>query len=327
MKPGNMIILQDSASTDSKCGGDPYARDISELFQSGVILVNKPRGPTSHQLASWARNLLGIKKLGHGGTLDPFATGVLTLLCGRSTRLTDIVLSGEKRYVGVMRFSDSVNEEKVSNALSSLVGRSYNVPPKESAVKVRVRSRIFNSIELLDFDSESRIIAVEIDCEAGTYIRTLARDLGLMVGSNCELIELHRTKAGTFDSSMACTMQQLTDALHVFREHGDEQGLRRLICPIERLLTHLPKIVVKDGAAAALSHGATLARPGIVKVSADTKAGTTVLIETLKGEAVSIAELIVDSEALMEIESGEVAIPKSVLMSPGTYPQTWVKST
>ena len=100
-----MIILQESTSTDSKSGGNPYSRDISELFQSGVILVNKPRGPTSHQLASWARNLLGIKKLGHGGTLDPFATGVLTLLCGRATRLTDIVLAGEKRYVGVMRFS------------------------------------------------------------------------------------------------------------------------------------------------------------------------------------------------------------------------------
>ena len=322
-----MIILQESTSTDSKSGGDPYERDITELFQSGVILVNKPRGPTSHQLASWARNLLGIKKLGHGGTLDPFATGVLTLLCGRATRLTDIVLSGEKRYVGVMRFSKDVDVEKVTSSLSSLVGRSYNVPPKESAVKVRVRSRIFNSIELLDFDPKSRIFVIEIDCEAGTYIRTLARDLGLMVGSNCQLIELHRTKAGTFDSSMACSMQQLTDALHVYREHGDERGLRRLICPIERLLTHLPRIVVKDGAAAALSHGATLARPGAVKVSAGAKAGSTVLIETLKGEAVSIAELTVDSEAFLEIDSGEIAIPMSVLMSPGTYPQTWSKST
>ena len=323
---GDMIILQDSTNTDSKSGGNPYSRDISELFQSGVILVNKPRGPTSHQLASWARNLLGIKKLGHGGTLDPFATGVLTLLCGRATRLTDIVLAGGKKYVGVMRFSKQVDEDKVITSLSSLVGRSYNVPPKESAVKVRVRSRIFNSIQLLDFDLESRIIVVEIDCEAGTYIRTMSRDLGLMVGSNCELIELHRTKSGTFDSSMACTMQQLTDALHVYREHGDERGLRRIICPIERLLTHLPRVVIKDGAAAALSHGATLARPGIVKASAGTKAGSIVLIETLKGEAVSIAELTVDSDALPEIDSGEIAITKSVLMSPGTYPQTWTKS-
>ena len=107
----DMIILQESTITDSKSGGDPYSREISELLESGVILVNKPRGPTSHQLASWARNLLGIKKLGHGGTLDPFATGALALLCGRATRLTDIVLSGDKTYVGVMRFAKGVDKK------------------------------------------------------------------------------------------------------------------------------------------------------------------------------------------------------------------------
>ena len=134
-----LITLQESVTTDSKSGTYPSSRDIEDLLSSGAILVNKPRGPTSHQLAAWARNLLGIKKLGHGGTLDPFATGVLTLLCGRATRLTDIVLSGDKRYVGVMRFSEEVDEKAVREVLSSMVGRSYNVPPKESAVKVRVR--------------------------------------------------------------------------------------------------------------------------------------------------------------------------------------------
>tara|TARA_B100001175_G_scaffold306834_1_gene305380 strand:+ start:1697 stop:2665 length:969 start_codon:yes stop_codon:yes gene_type:complete len=320
-----MIILQESTITDSKSGGDPYSREISELLESGVILVNKPRGPTSHQLASWARNLLGIKKLGHGGTLDPFATGALALLCGRATRLTDIVLSGDKTYVGVMRFAKGVDEQETRDALSSLVGRSYNVPPKESAVKVRVRSRIFKSIDLLDIDQSSRIIAIKVHCEAGTYIRTLARDLGLMLGSKCDLIELHRTQTGTFDASMACTMQQLTDALHIFREHGDERALRRLICPIERLLVHLPKLIVKDGAAAAVSHGASLARPGVVRATPEAKVGSLVVIETLKGEAVSVAELTVETEALLEISSGEVAVPKAVLMSPGTYPQTWTK--
>ena len=88
-----LITLQESVTTDSKSGTYPSSRDIEDLLSSGAILVNKPRGPTSHQLAAWARNLLGIKKLGHGGTLDPFATGVLTLLCGRATRLTDSVLS------------------------------------------------------------------------------------------------------------------------------------------------------------------------------------------------------------------------------------------
>tara|TARA_Y100001970_G_scaffold291665_1_gene429734 strand:+ start:7484 stop:8461 length:978 start_codon:yes stop_codon:yes gene_type:complete len=319
----NLFVLDEKAVTDSKSGTDPYSRDIGELLESGIILVNKPRGPTSHQLAAWTRELLGIKRLGHGGTLDPFATGLLTLLCGKATRLTDIVLSGDKTYVGVIRFPRKVDREILDQVLSSLVGKSYNVPPKESAVKVRVRSREFHSIKSLDADPESRVFVIEVSCEAGSYIRTLARDIGLLVGTPCELIELHRTKSGTFDSAMACTMQQLTDAVHVWREHGDDRAIRKLISPIERVLVSLPIVVVKDGAAAAVSHGASLARPGIAKFSEGTKAGSTVLIQSIKGEAVAIAELKVDSEVLPDMESGEVAVPKSVLMAPGTYPQTW----
>jgi len=320
--PG-LVVLDEKAVTDSKRGVDPYSRDIEELLESGIILVNKPRGPTSHQLAAWTRELLGIKRLGHGGTLDPFATGLLTLLCGKATRLTDIVLSGDKTYVGVIRFSKKIDRENLDLVLSSLVGKAYNVPPRESAVKVRVRSRQFNSINCLDEDSESRVFAIEVSCEAGSYIRTLARDIGLLVGAQCELIELHRTKSGTFDSAMACTMQQLTDAVHVWREHGDDRAVRKLISPIERVLVSLPLIVVKDGAAAAVSHGASLARPGIAKFSGGVKAGSSVLIQSMKGEAVAIAELKVDSDDLPGMETGEVAIPKSVLMAPGTYPQTW----
>ena len=90
--------------TNADFGCRPYERTLNQLLKSGVILVEKPRGPTSHQLTAWARDLLGISKIGHGGTLDPFATGLLTLLLGKATRLTDIVLRGDKKYVGVLRF-------------------------------------------------------------------------------------------------------------------------------------------------------------------------------------------------------------------------------
>jgi len=190
---------------------------------------------------------------------------------------------------------------------------------------VRVRSRRFSSIEKLDSGGESKVFVIEISCEAGSYIRTLARDIGLLAGTSCELIELHRTKSGTFDSSMACTMQQLTDAVHIWREHGDDKAVRKLISPIERVLVSLPIVVVKDGAAAAVSHGASLARPGITRVSRGVLAGSPVVIQSLKGEAVAIAELTVDTDSLREMQSGEIATPKSVLMAPGTYPQTWSK--
>ena len=325
MPENELLVFDENAVTDSKSGGDPHSRTIEELLESGIILVNKPRGPTSHQLAAWTRELLGIKKLGHGGTLDPFATGLLTLLCGKATRLTDIVLSGDKTYVGVFRFSTPVDESTLAQVLSSLVGKTYNVPPRESAVKVRVRSRRFGSIEKLDSGGESKVFVIEISCEAGSYIRTLARDIGLLIGTPCELIELHRTKSGTFDSSMACTMQQLTDAVHIWKEHGDDKAVRKIISPIERVLVSFPTVVVKDGAAAAVSHGASLARPGIARASGGILSGSPVVIQSLKGEAVAIAELTVDTDSLKEMQSGEVAIPKSVLMAPGTYTQTWSK--
>ena len=80
-----MIILDEKATTDSKNGCKPSERTLEQLLDAGVILVDKPRGPSSHQLTAWAREMLGIQRLGHGGTLDPFATGLLTMLCGKST--------------------------------------------------------------------------------------------------------------------------------------------------------------------------------------------------------------------------------------------------
>ena len=85
-----MLILDDSAKTDAKYGCKPAERSLETLLDAGVILVDKPRGPSSHQLTAWAREMLGIQRLGHGGTLDPFATGLLTMLCGKATRLTAV---------------------------------------------------------------------------------------------------------------------------------------------------------------------------------------------------------------------------------------------
>ena len=116
-------------------------------------------------------------------------------------------------------------------------------------------------------------------------------------------------------------MQQLTDAIHVYREHGDDRGIRRLICPIERLLSHLPK--QKDGASAAVSM-ASLARPGIVKFTQEL-GGIADFSREFESGGGAVAELIVDTDTLINMTTGEVAKPKSVLMAPGTYPQSWSK--
>ena len=311
--------------TNPEFGCSPEERSLQDLLNSGVILVEKPRGPTSHQLTAWARDLLGITKIGHGGTLDPFATGLLTLLLGKATRLTDIVLRGDKTYVGVLKFGRIVEESELNDLISKFEGVIYNVPPLESAVKIQVRTRTIKSIRLIEVDTESKIAAFEVSCSAGTYVRTLAKDIGLILGTSCELTELHRSHTGSFSQQMACTMQQLADAAFLYHEHDDDRALRKLISPVESILTKLPSITIKDGAAAALSHGAPLARPGVISAQKGVQKESTVLLRTVKGEAVSVATMTVDSDSLSEMNSGEVAVAKSVLMESGTYPQSWSK--
>ncbi|MFL2956742.1 MAG: RNA-guided pseudouridylation complex pseudouridine synthase subunit Cbf5 [Candidatus Thalassarchaeaceae archaeon] len=321
----DLLIIDNSGKTDPKFGCPPGQRDIEGLLDAGVILVNKPRGPSSHQLTAWAREMLGIKRLGHGGTLDPFATGLLTMLCGRATRLTDIVLTGDKRYVAVLRFGREVEDSEINSVVNNLTGEIYNIPPLESAVKIQVRTRKIHEMKLIDVDPESNIIVLSISCNAGTYIRTFARDVGLLLGTSCELIELHRDNTGTFNQSNACSMQQLTDAVFLWREHDDDRALRRLIAPIESILTHLPRMVIKDGATAAVSHGAVLTRPGIISIDDSIEKGSVVVLESMKGEAVAIAESNISATKIASLEYGEVARPKVVLMPSGTYPQTWSK--
>ena len=318
-----MIILDADAKTTPGHGCVPTERTVEELLQAGMIVIDKPAGPNSHQVSAWARDILGVEKLGHGGTLDPFATGVLVLLAGRSMRLTKKVLSHDKTYVGVLRATRNFDAEVLSRAISQLSGQVYNVPPEISAVKIQVRSRQMQT-RLIDVDG--RDAAIEVTCEAGTYIRTLARDLGLLIGHPVELKELRRTQSGRFKEPQSITLQDLKDALWLWQEKGEEVAIRKILSPIESLVQDLPEIVVKDGAAAAIAHGAPLMRPGIASISNNLERGDQVRLLTLKGELVALATMHTRSEMVAEMKEGEVARPDSVFLPADTYPRAWKKS-
>jgi H/ACA ribonucleoprotein complex subunit 4 len=287
-----------------------------------VILVDKPPGPSSHQLASWARDILGLKRLGHGGTLDPFATGALTLLLGKATRLTEVVLSGNKTYIAILKIDSSISSKQVEEVLERFSGEVYNVPPLESAVKIRVRTRVIQEIKLLESDQEDGLHTVSVSCQAGTYIRTLARDIGLMLGTPCVLSELHRHSTGSFEQSSLCTMQQLADAA-MLAEEGDEEALCRLIAPVERILGSIPGVWVRDSAIASICHGAPLAVPGVVSLDSDMSPGDKTVIWSSKGEAVAVGEMIVGSSDVPNMTEGELIKPKIVLMDKDEYPGAW----
>ena len=314
-------ILDAAASTNPAIGGIPDDRDVEERLASGFILLDKPAGPTSHQLASWARDLFGLERLGHGGTLDPFATGVLPLMAGKTMKLTKKILTHKKTYICVFRFASVPDETQLKKVMKQLTGRVYNVPPEVSAVKVQVRTRKIFTFEKIEMKGNDMIARVY--CEAGTYIRTMARDLGLFLDMKVQLKELRRENTGVFKLEDCITMQDLADAVWLWKEHNQPEALLRVIHPIEKLLLDLPTATVKDSAAAALAHGAPLLRPGLVNISAGVKSGKEVVIQTLKGEAVGIVSLTLGTDEIAAINEGEVARPSMVLLDEGLYPRRW----
>ena len=305
--------------TSAEHGKRVEARNLAERMECGIILLDKASGPTSHQLTAWIRGMFELEKMGHGGTLDPFATGLLPLLLGKSMRLTGPLLTHDKTYVAVMRIHGGVEQERLVQVLKRQKGGIYNVPPEISAVKVQVRTRRISRLELLAFDDEHFV--VEIDCEAGTYVRTMARDIGLFIGRRVELVELRRTRSGMFSLEHCVNVEQLADAWWLYSERGEEEALKRIIQPMELLVDRYPSVVVKDGAAASISHGAPLLRPGIISMPTDCNAGTEVALHTVKGELVALAELLHDSEQIAPLENGEMARSTTVLMKPGVYPR------
>ena len=310
-------------SKPSNHGIDPENLTIEQRLSSGFILLDKPPGPTSHQIASWVRDLLGLERLGHGGTLDPFATGVLPLMAGKSMKLTKGILKTDKTYIAVLKFAQETNAEALNDVIDKLTGRIYNVPPEISAVKVQVRTRKIYSFELIESTSKQAI--VKIACEAGTYIRTIARDMGLLLGYNVELKELRRENSGRFNLMDCVTLQEIADAVWLWKECDNSTALEKIIHPTEKLLLDKPYIIVKDSAASALCHGAPLLRPGLIEVSDKLSSGLEVAAFTSKNEVVGIVKMSKGFTEISNETSGEIGKPVMILMEQERYPPQWNK--
>ena len=310
-------------SKPSNHGIDPENLSIEQRLASGFILLDKPPGPTSHQIASWVRDLLGLDRLGHGGTLDPFATGVLPLMAGKSMKLTKGILKTDKTYIAVVKFANETSNATLSDVISKLTGRIYNVPPEISAVKVQVRTRKIYSFEVIEASGKQAI--VKIACEAGTYIRTIARDMGLLLGYKVELKELRRENSGRFDLADCVTLQEIADAVWLWKECDNPAALQKIIHPTEKLLLDKPYIIVKDSAASALCHGAPLLRPGLVEVSDKLSSGLEVAAFTSKNEIVGIVKMTKSFNELSTETTGEIGKSVMILMEQERYPPQWNK--
>jgi len=258
-----------------------FQPQASALDSAGVLVMDKAAGMTSHDVVARVRRLLHIRQVGHFGTLDPFATGVLPLSLGKATRFAQFYLKSRKSYEGVIRFGFSTDtydatgqptsaagncrpdRGALERLLGEFTGRIMQVPPPFSAKRVNgvrayelarqhkpvdlkpVEIEIY-ALELGEMEADAAHFSVE--CSGGTYVRSLAHDLGKRVGCPAHLASLRRTAVAEFQSSQSVTLETLERLL-------EEGKLESVLVPLERLLPDCPELMVRGREEQSVHHG------------------------------------------------------------------------
>lgn len=254
----------------------------------GIIIINKPQNWTSHDVVAKMRRVLREKRIGHGGTLDPMATGVLPLFVGRATRAAEYAENAEKEYIAGLKLgvitdtqdtTGSILEkhdvkasgEELSQALRGFKGELLQVPPMYSAVKIegkklyeyaregksikRPARRIFiKELELLSFDGAEA--SIRIVCSKGTYVRTICHDIGSLLGCGGAMSSLIRTRAGRFDISRALTIEQIEQA-------AEKSEAEKLLLPVDTLFLALDNLAIDKKDEIRCRNGAPINAAGV----------------------------------------------------------------
>ncbi len=319
------LLVKAEEETDPHYGYNPSERPAEEYIKFGVINLDKPAGPSSHEVTAWVKRLLNLGHIGHGGTLDPKVTGVLPITLEEATKIVQALLLSGKEYVCVMRLHREASEDKIKSVLEEFTGVIYQRPPIRASVKRRLRTREIYYLNLLEI--KNRDVLFQVGCEAGTYIRKLCYDIGEALGVGGHMQELRRTRAGPFneDSNMV-TLHDIAYYHDLWQRTKDQAMLRRFIQPMEKVLDPIPKVVIRDSAVDAICHGANLAAPGVLVVDSGIQPKDPVAVMTQKGEAVALAQALVTTEIMLESNRGLVAKTTRVLMPRSVYPKMWHKT-
>ena len=244
---------------------------------NGIINVYKETGFTSHDVVAKLRGILHQKKIGHTGTLDPAATGVLPVCCGKATKVCELLTDKEKSYRAVCKLgvitdtqdttgtvlqtkdTSGVTQDELSDTIQSFVGDIMQIPPMYSAIKVggrklyelaregkeidrKPRPVTIYAIDIKDIDLEDGRFTMDVTCSKGTYIRTLCHDIGEKLGVGAAMDQLLRTKVSIFEVDQALTLAQIEERI--------QQEDRSFVLPVDQLFTQYPKMQVADEEAA-----------------------------------------------------------------------------
>jgi len=296
----------------------------------GVVNIRKAQGPTSHDVVDAARGIFGLKRVGHAGSLDPMATGVLVVCLGKATRIVEYLMGGAKEYrarmlLGVSTDSQDstgvvisqsdasgVTREALEQAIAGFVGEIEQVPPMVSAIKQQgkalyklaregrtveraARKVTVHSIELGDFTPGFRAEAeIIVKCSSGTYIRTLCSDIGDSLGCGASMSMLERTRVGRFGIDDGVSIEELEQA-------KADGRLEEYVTPIDAALDYLPLAVLADENEIGIVHGSA------VVVECDAGLGEIVRMSTKSGRFLGLGVIEV-------VDDSRVVLPKKVLV-------------
>lgn len=300
----------------------------------GVLNINKPAGMTSHDVVDAVRRILGMQRVGHTGTLDPQATGVLPLCVGRATRIAQYLTQAEKEYSMTLRLGITtdtldaagkvtgrvdevrVRQEEVEAVLSRFVGEIQQVPPIYSAKKHQgerlyrlarrgevverepVTVRVF-ALELRGFESPD--VHLKVTCSKGTYARSLCDDIGRALGCGGHLHALCRTRAGRFALAGAVTLTGLEERVRTGR-------LGEVLLPMAEALAHLPGVRVATEAGPVILHGNAVTAGMVVQFPPELAPGALVRVLGFRKQLLALAETAVASEAFAACEPTRVVL-------------------
>ncbi|CAK9440284.1 uncharacterized protein LODBEIA_P43840 [Lodderomyces beijingensis] len=325
LKNYDKLLVRSGHYTPIPAGSSPNNRDLKSYVSSGVINLDKPSNPSSHEVVAWIKRILRVEKTGHSGTLDPKVTGCLIVCIDRATRLVKSQQGAGKEYVCIVRLHDQLQDPKELNrALENLTGALFQRPPLISAVKRQLRVRTVYDSKLIEFDNKRGLGVFWASCEAGTYMRTLCVHLGMLLGVGGHMQELRRVRSGAMsESDNLVTLHDVLDAQYVYDNTRDESYLRKIIQPLETLLVGYKRLVVKDSAVNSVCYGAKLMLPGLLRYESGIELYDEVVLITTKGEAIAIGIAQMTTVDLQGCDHGVVAKVKRCIMERDTYPRRW----
>ena len=300
--------------------------------QDSIVNLFKPVGPTSFDMVCSVRKILGVKKAGHIGTLDPAAEGVLPICLNRSTRIIQFLSPLQKTYRATLELGSEtdtqdatgrkistkdpslVNETKIKQVFQTFLGEKDQIPPMYSAKKKNgiplyklarnginiARDPVKVTIYSIDFiKKEENQVLFEVRCSAGTYIRTLSHDIGKKLGCYAHMVRLTRTKVGLFGLGRTLTLEELKVAY-------EEGSLPEKLLPLEEALNFLPAIRVKEEYLESVSHGVALSKCFLETIPDRFEPGHYFRVFGNNDKVVAVVKRVVDQDKLPELTPGDI---------------------